>query len=388
MAVYFAFRSPYEAPGGKYLKRFDDDSVLDWFRNRWERLASTDWDDANDRVTEEMGCYVYSFADVFRINEEGPVPPPRNGRKLADHVEGRVYNNGVAGGSPHVLQVDTDDDEYGFSYYFFDDHYLKKHGKHAAFLLCDWKLPGGHGTGGFRAAEPTVLSGPKGAWPGTTYLIDLDSVGCMDELVPGYRIEGVRLPELARYVLRTPPSEEEDTPSLLHQMPLLMIQEGPDSVGVEKAFLKDIREHPNDEVVWNAYSDWLQERGDKPVGLHLLHRALTRLGVWADNGVWDEVPAGERKVIESGEQNSRALVELLDRRQKEAEIRVHVDEHLAQLCFREHRCKYPKRTLNIYEQWIVFDDLWASAHPDLANSILRYVQRWDLLSTSRTRSRE
>ncbi len=387
MSVYFAFRSPYIGPGGKYLKRFDDDSVLGWFRTRWDRFASTEYDEVDDRLTQELGCHVYSLADVFRIDEEGPVAPPRNGRALTDHVEGRVYNNEVAGGSPHVLQVDTDDDDFGLSYYFFDDHYLKKHGKHAAFLLCDWKLPGGHGSGGFRPAEPTVLSGPKGTWPGTTYLVDLDSVGDMDDLVPGYRIEGVRLPELAKYVLRTPPSQE-DVARLLDRMPLLMTQEGPDSVGVEKAFLKDIREHPNDDAAWNAYSDWLQERGEKPAGLHLLHRALTRLGVWNDNGVWDGASARERKVFQSAEQKPRALTELLDRRRAEAQMQVHVDEHLAQLCFRDHQWKLPTKTWDLYEQWICFDDLWASAHPDLANSILRYVQRWDVLSTSRTRSED
>jgi len=387
MSVYFAFRSPYIGPGGKYLKRFDDDSVLDWFRNRWDRLAGTDMYDVYDRVTQELGCKVYGFSDVFEIGEEGPVPPPPSGHELTEHIQGRAYINRMAGGSPHVLQVDTDDDECGLAYYFFDDHYLKKHAKHAAFLLCDWKLPGGHGAGGFHPAEPTVLSGPKGAWQGTTYFVDLDRVGDMEDLVPGYRIEGVRLPGLAKYVLRTPPLQE-DVARLLDRMPLVLTQEGPDSVGVEKAFLKDIREHPNDDAAWNAYSDWLQERSERPAGLHLLHRALTRLGVWNDDGIWREASVRERKIFQSAEQRPRALAELLDRRQAEAQIQVHVAEHIAQLCFRDHQWKLPKRTLNIYEQWIFFDDLWASAHPDLANAILRYVQRWDVLSTSRTRSED
>jgi hypothetical protein len=33
----------------------------------------------------------------------------------------------------------------------------------------------------------------------------------------------------------------------------------------------------------------------------------------------------------------------------------------------------------MYHQWYLFDDLWASAHPDLANAILRYASRWDVL---------
>src|SRR5262249_39594469 len=113
---------------------------------------------------------------------------------------------------------------------------------------------------------------------------------------------------------------------------------------------------------------------------------LRRLGVWNDEGIWDQAPARERAIFQSAEQNPRALAELLDRRRTDAQFRVQVEEHVAQLCFRDHVWRLPRRNQNIYEQWVLFDDLWASAHADLANSILRYVQRWDVLSTSRTGS--
>ncbi len=35
MSTYFVCRSPYYGPSGKYLKRFPDATVLDWFRNHW-----------------------------------------------------------------------------------------------------------------------------------------------------------------------------------------------------------------------------------------------------------------------------------------------------------------------------------------------------------------
>jgi hypothetical protein len=30
-----------------------------------------------------------------------------------------------------------------------------------------------------------------------------------------------------------------------------------------------------------------------------------------------------------------------------------------------------------YQQWFLFDDMWASTHPDLAQSLLRYAAHWD-----------
>jgi hypothetical protein len=34
----------------------------------------------------------------------------------------------------------------------------------------------------------------------------------------------------------------------------------------------------------------------------------------------------------------------------------------------------------MFHQWILFDDVWASAHADLANALLRFARRWDVLS--------
>ena len=33
-----------------------------------------------------------------------------------------------------------------------------------------------------------------------------------------------------------------------------------------------------------------------------------------------------------------------------------------------------------HDQWFVFDDRWAAAHPDLAQSLLRYAVHWDPLA--------
>jgi hypothetical protein len=38
---------------------------------------------------------------------------------------------------------------------------------------------------------------------------------------------------------------------------------------------------------------------------------------------------------------------------------------------------------NYFDHWIIFDDLWASAHADLANSLIRQLDRWDVLSSPR-----
>jgi hypothetical protein len=43
VAVYFVSRCHDQAgPAARYVKRFADATVLDWFRNHWDRLAGPD----------------------------------------------------------------------------------------------------------------------------------------------------------------------------------------------------------------------------------------------------------------------------------------------------------------------------------------------------------
>jgi uncharacterized protein (TIGR02996 family) len=384
MGVYFFYRCPYQGPAGSYLRRFADDTVLDWFRARWHILGGADDKTVWERVAGELGCEVYSFAAVFAEAAKQSWSPPTTAEQLGGYVQGAVYENHVLCPSPHLLQVDTDDDEVGLAYYFFDDHYLARHGKRAAFLLRDgWQLPPGCGSGGFRAIERTTRLKPRGRGQGTTYIIDLDHVGDMVDLVDGCRIDAVRLPELMKYLARSTPDPEGGHLLLLPRAFLTVPPVTADPL--ERTFLQAIRESPGEDATWDAYSDWLQDRGELPAGLHLLHRALTwagryydlerdgRLPSWPEDT--DHLPTiaewAEPSIaaIEGSKGDSRSLIQ--------------VEDHVAQLCL--HYNYWGTFDRHLYHNWIYFDDLWASAHPDLGNAILRYVRRWDVLSTSRVR---
>ena len=55
---------------------------------------------------------------------------------------------------------------------------------------------------------------------------------------------------------------------------------------------------------------------------------------------------------------------------------VQAERHVAQLCL--HTDRWDDRDL--YHRWILFDDLWAGAHAELAEAILQFATRWDVLS--------
>ena len=56
---------------------------------------------------------------------------------------------------------------------------------------------------------------------------------------------------------------------------------------------------------------------------------------------------------------------------------IHVEEHLAQMCLDGSHGTGP-----YFGQWILFDDLWAVAHPELADALLTWCSRWDVLTGS------
>jgi uncharacterized protein (TIGR02996 family) len=321
---------------------------------------------------------------LFVNAAEHSLPPPTTDRQLELDLREHLYVEGSIHYSPHLLQVRTDDDELEMAYYFFDDHYLDKHRKRAAFLLHEgWQLPGGAREGRYRPAEKAAEFKPAGTGKGSTWLVHLayyDS-GNLD-LDGGLRLKGVRVPDLARHLLCATPVSDwsfrggwEFEPRLLRAA---LGSIGESLPAIEQEFLREIIDNPTDDVPWNAYSDWLIDNGKRSAGLTLLERGLNLVGRcpivrmgggdWADRLVGSPADAAEELHAWSNQ---------LDKgRQPPASILVHVDEHLAQACLPTGKFGND----HLYHQWIYFDDLWASAHTDLANAILRFAKRWDVLS--------
>jgi uncharacterized protein (TIGR02996 family) len=237
----------------------------------------------------------------------------------------------------------------------FDDHYRKKNSGKADFLLLDgWELPAGESNKPAPKLPQTTQNGESDG-EGTVYLacMFVDCKYNLEDLGGVEHVAGLRVPDLARYVL-THPSRDEIA------FPLHLILDGLREVlkkprGEDKGFLVAIRDQPDELTNWGAYSDWLQDRDLPPAGLHLLDRALR-----SDACVFD---SSKRKPT-------------LDC--------VKVTPHLAQASKHEgYYSKKPAKGLtadDLFSQFIFFDDRWAAAHPTLAAGILTFASQWDVLS--------
>jgi uncharacterized protein (TIGR02996 family) len=377
MPVFFADRSFDLGPTGKYLKRFEDDTVLGWFQRHWEHLAINDRDQADERLTEVLGCDGWFLWNPFRLAAEEGLPPPQTAEELLDLLR-QCLGDGDFVLSPHCLQVLTEEDGEGGALSYFDDHFLKQSGGLASYLLHEgWQLPPGHAAGPFVPAVQTIALEPPDTGPGATFLAFLtrESKYPLDNLMGAYRIDGVRLPELARHVCHQPPDTDSDNrwPSYLRSLPALLLAGVTSADPMEAAFLEAIRAAPGDAATWAAWSDWRQERSGELPGLGLLRGTFERLA---------RLPGSlQRKLPRDADLDTacRQLLEVEARHRDELRATIHslihVEAHLAQMCLDVSRTEK-----HYFHQWILFDDLWASAHPDLANAILRFAARWDVLS--------
>jgi hypothetical protein len=341
--VVFVYRSHYEGLLGKRVRWLPDATVLDWFRRGWAAAADPDID-LDTWVATELAGEVYGLATIFEAARELQLPAPISsgelGGKLAEHlyVEGEVI-----AGDDHILAL-TDDDEVQVAYFFLPGSAARQAPGRLAYLLReDFPLPSGISAGARAFAPPLPVGtlAPAGADPGTTYAVlltfyDSHSIGWL----PPLSIPGVRLPGLARYLCSvvpagghyafyTPqPAPQERWPDELLTLRALS---APGDTSIEPA-LRRCNRYPGLEDHLAAFT------GPHPAA----HQAaMTELATAALAG--DRDP--ERSVIDVAGHI--------------AQISMHVSADFG------------------YQQWYLFDDLWAAAHADLAASLMRYAASWN-----------
>jgi uncharacterized protein (TIGR02996 family) len=338
MSIWFVFRSQYDGPLSKHIQRFDGaDTLLDWFRSIWRPIP--DLDTACQLGEELLGTYVYSFGSFFIRIAENSLPVPDSMKQVHECLESALYG-GEYRGTDDTIQVLTDDGSSSLALYWFTDSFAQAHPERVAFLLRDdWRLPETVGKGGFKQKPGVRLVVPATRSKKALYIAEQTwETSCdLEDLSGGEKIPGLRLPDLVPWLLRR---SVEETEGLGNSTILASLREELENLiitgdGLEGSFRRTLAEDPDDTVTWNAYTDWLADQELPRAELHLLELAL----------------------------RARSI----------AAVKLQVAPHcVAQAEPREEGSKE-------FEQLFLFDDLWASGNVDLANAILDYVGRFNVL---------
>jgi hypothetical protein len=375
MPVYFAYRSFDHGPTGKYLRQFEDDTVLDWVRRHWEYLAIEPREESDERLTELLGSDGWFLINPFATAAEMGMPVPESEEALAACLHNCSDQEDTRPVSRHHFQVLTEEDGEGGAVFYFDEHFANQYPELAAYLLHeDWRLPFGVGDGRFHPTTETIPL-TRGNGEGTTYvaLLERESKYPLQDLICGYRIEGIRLPDLALHLCMQDGLDPTIWSGAFRRLPALMLAATESDSPMEAAFRRAVREAPQDGVNWAAWSDWRLDRGDLPLGIGLLDGALRRLARFTGQAQVN-LPLDHDLGVAC--QRLRAMEGDRTLRRKSAHSLFHAEGHLVQTCLdtsATDRAPY-------FGQWYFFDDIWASAHPHLANSLLRFASRWDVLT--------
>jgi hypothetical protein len=327
--MYFVSRWREKSPLGKRVVAVPDATVLDWFRRGWGRDTPVEW------IANELGGDVYGLDSIFDEARKGSLPAPESMDELRGLLHEHLWVEADDKGDyirlgEHALRVRTDDDEVDLAYYFIDDEAVAESPDRLAFLVNDvWPLPAGADDSGvFSSGVPVRSVRLEPAGPESVFSVRLpwespDAARNLD-LAGAIEFVGLTLPGLAARLRAVDVTQVEDLP---HDARLLraLIAPGEDDLG--PALQRYIR--------LAGYSPSV------PDASFLLAQATDG----------------------STELSGPPLLQPIDSLTQS-------DKHILQAA------RYIDDFFG-FDQWFLFDTQWASAHPDLARSLLRYAAHWD-----------
>ncbi|BCY12026.1 hypothetical protein [Actinoplanes sp. L3-i22] len=328
--MYFVYRSHYDGPLSKLVRRLPDAGVLDWFRRNWTR------DDPRGWLPEELGADVYGLATIFEAARKHALPRPESTDQLRTMLHEHLYVEGDADFirlDEHSLRVRTDDDEVELAYYFFDEETLARHPSRLAYLVHEaWPLPDEPG------AEPAV--------PLTTYAVFLTFYdGSSLEVAVPVTFPGVGLAGLAAELER---GADERWPPELRVLAALVTQAAKELPAPGQG---ELFPGPAGPVT-------------DPLGA-----ALERANRWPGFSLSARDPLLDGDLTNALGNALRAPAP--ENRDPGASL-IRVGPHLAQMAM---HCS----TEFGFQQWFLFDTAWSTAYPQLSASLLRYAADWDPL---------
>lgn len=399
--VHFVCRSQYEAPLGHRIVRFQEPDVLTWFQNHWigndegwlrdpslrdhlpDDLPPSDWDDADyqelyyQRTLSLFGGKVMGFNAIWdAMRTWGSAPTDLE--YLETFLSTFHYPEGEMTFHPHALQTITDDDQIDIAWYLFDDEFANAHPERISYLLHPtWDFPSTSS-----ASEGSLLTTDSlrkldikpGLGKGATYCVFLSATDgeTLNDITGTFRVDGVRLPEFSDHLCR-------QSVSLKTTKWDWLAPTWPEELIQLRAFLLSKPDKSLSEVIGEADCETLYRRLSFPRGL-------------LDFRYEEKNPSvltGNRQDCEDDWQRLR---EFLKTRTEEAHSSwrrtehpplVQATPHFTQVRFRSHYST--KKELTWSHQWnqtwacLFFDDLWAGAHPKIAESLLHYGGSWRLL---------
>ena len=194
MAIYLAYRTPYKSKN-RFLKKFNYDSIIDFFQDNWDTLFNKTIKDHKDL----FGIWIYGFT-IHHTKPQKKINKPENFQELIKILTTEIYANTIIG-NQECIQIFTDDDELELAWYLFTEKY-KKDNIESLQIWFEKTLPLDSSNEGEKLQQETKIIEPKGERDGSTYFISCwtrDNTN-LEDLEGVYEIQGIRMPDLANFL--------------------------------------------------------------------------------------------------------------------------------------------------------------------------------------------
>ncbi|MFC4114067.1 hypothetical protein [Nonomuraea zeae] len=316
--MYFIHRDWEAGPLCKSVRHVPGRTVLEWFRGLWEP-------DGLDRAHADLNGAPY---ELEWLRECGDTPP-EDMIELRRRIRMQLWADNDLHIDDHSIRISSMGVHLEEAFYFVDDARVAEQPDRWAYPVHpSWPLPAAAASGPAPFVPPfpcAELAAPTTGDAGATYLLFTTLNARHDTLGwdRTYVFPGVRLPQLGA-ALRRPLQNRDAWPGPLLDLRALV---APDEDGIAPAL--------------ERLSRLTGDAGETAETHDQAHRAaLEHLRAFTP---------GEGRLPD------RTLL--------------HVGEHLAQTALRGDSIGH--------RPWYVFDDIWASTHPDLAASLIHYAYHWD-----------
>jgi hypothetical protein len=337
MSTYFILRSPY-LPANRSICRLDTPSPLEWFQAVWPRLRR-DAEVTSKTLLDVEELYGFEgFAESVRSKE---LAPPATCLELQTLLSENWYSGNVECEEGHVF-VETDDDEVELAFWWVSDEvFQEKQDLFACYAASP--LPVEIGGGDFDPGRDMATTrGAGGAGSVFCVFSTVWDSGNLNDLPGPVEVRGLRLPGFAGWLRTAAPGSMDITGLRADQSGHLL------------------------ELDWLA----LVARHHADLDLPALLRRLAEVSPCSAAKHWKELRDGTLSEDEL-RTDVRWLKPWVAKPGDPPIPTVLVQGTANSIEFR----LYDGFNWHV---WFLFDDLWASAHPLLARSLLQFAILVDL----------
>jgi len=129
--VTFIARTPYDQPLGRVVRRFEVDSIQDWFRKYWQ---------CGDSTEQVFRAFLPLVEGVLKGNQDVRLNHNDFVASLKSALESCLHCNRLHV-TEHAIEIISDDDEQTVLFYWFDSKFLAENRDKFSYLVREDLLP-------------------------------------------------------------------------------------------------------------------------------------------------------------------------------------------------------------------------------------------------------